>query len=327
MSAKKKSHHGGSLKSCASRASHAPLYHPFALYTQYANTALPYAVRLCELKGKSFTGDERAVARGSERSATSERALQLRCLSLLHMCIHASHAHMQHAHCTCDMHMARHSSDESRITHEKRERTPTLSLTRFLRLEYSGPPRLFWRGSLAWRPCPHRGHRGCPRSRRRSRAPGTRAERRGAQTPNTGNGDTLLGGGEARSSANTRLTRPNTRLAMGPAGWLPTCVIATAASKAASSRSLCDLRSSAVAAAVVDSVAKPSAARLARTFPVALIQQGHDPARRVDEQIRELDLPAARNKSECGRPPVVRCLSPLQSIRESAYLSYKHALT
>ena len=171
VSAKKKSHHGGSLKSCASRASHAPLYHPFALYTQYANTALPYAVRLCELKGKSFTGDERAVARGSERSATSERALQLRCLSLLHMCIHASHAHMQHAHCTCDMHMARHSSDESRITHEKRERTPTLSLTRFLRLEYSGPPRLFWRGSLAWRPCPHRGHRGCPRSRRRSRAP------------------------------------------------------------------------------------------------------------------------------------------------------------
>ena len=40
---------------------------------------------------------------------------------------------------------------------------------------------------------------------------------------------------------------------------------------------------------MVDSVAKPSAARLARTFPVALIQQGHDPARRVDEQIREKD--------------------------------------
>lgn len=41
---------------------------------------------------------------------------------------------------------------------------------------------------------------------------------------------------------------------------------------------------------MVDSVAKPSAARLARTFPVALIQQGHDPARRVDEQIREKEL-------------------------------------
>ena len=48
-------------------------------------------------------------------------------------------------------------------------------------------------------------------------------------------------------------------------------MIATAAAKAASSSTLCDLRSSAVAAALVDSVAKPSAARLARTFPVAAV--------------------------------------------------------
>ena len=34
-------------------------------------------------------------------------------------------------------------------------------------------------------------------------------------------GHTLLGGGEAESSANARLTRPNTLLTTGPAGWLP----------------------------------------------------------------------------------------------------------
>ena len=37
---------------------------------------------------------------------------------------------------------------------------------------------------------------------------------------NRGSWDTLLGGGEAQSSANTRLTRPHNLLTTGPAGWL-----------------------------------------------------------------------------------------------------------
>ena len=47
----------------------------------------------------------------------------------------------------------------------KREAGADPTLKCFSRREYSGPPRLFWRGSLAWRPCLHRGHRGCRLSR------------------------------------------------------------------------------------------------------------------------------------------------------------------
>jgi len=73
---------------------------------------------------------------------------------------------------------------------------------------------------------------------------------------------------------------------------------------------------------VVDSVAKPSAARLARTFPVALIQQGHDPARRVDEQIRERNsvnaddrrlFAAYRPFNQSGKGPIFLTNMPLLS--------------